>query len=166
MQTTSSVKTALFVLLILVSWSCREDEKPTPLYIGSWERSWLNEENDTEFSQTLEISTNTFKSTICIQQNESNIPVSEFIGTFLTIDNTLEAKIAKIGVVDKNGQLTYFNDADNNFASIILDHLNIHPSFIGIHTEYNNQLILQLDLDGDKSVTNTEGTFVFNRANE
>lgn len=157
-----------WVLLLFVMFSCSdaEDETVVPNYVGTWERTWFNDELEINFRQILTTEENNFNSKVYIIENESSSLHLDFNGKQKVIDNTLEAWIIKLGIPGNENRITYLDDTDDGFDSMVLQHLKIHSNFIGTYFVHNETLTLRLDLDGDGSVTGDEGLFEFERGKE
>lgn len=154
---------AILLIVILVACDKTEEEQVVSKYVGTWERSWFDTEKNLNLTETLTIEESTFTATINKVENDVILPYIQFNGSQNVIDNTLEASIIKIRIINENNSFTYSDQNDNNFESLVVETLKIHPNFIGTYFIDPGQLTLRLDMDGDGSVTGDEGLFVFQK---
>lgn len=160
--------TCAWILLLPALFSCSEAEDETvfPSYAGTWERTWIDDELEVNFRQFLTTDEKNFISKVYIIENDSSSLHFDFNGKLKVIDNTLEARIIKLGIAGNENIITYLDETDDGFDSEVLYHLKIHSNFIGTYFVHNELLTLLLDLDGDGSVTGDEGLFEFERSKE
>jgi hypothetical protein len=162
-MSTRQLITCAWILLLSALFSCSdaEDESIVPNYAGTWERTWLDDEQEINFRQILTVEENKFNSKVYIIENNSSSLHFDFNGKHEVIDNTLKAWIIKLGVAENENSITYWEKTNDNFDNIVLNQLKIHSDFIGTYFVHNETLTLRLDLDGDGSVTGDEGLFEF-----
>ena len=158
----------LTVLLVLAILSCSKSDEETipPEYSGKWERTWFSDTYNENLVQILQIEKGNFYSFIKMNMNNSLVTITEFEGTQIVIDNTLEAWISKIGSLNQGQEMIYMDITNSDFHKTILETLKIHSSFIGTFGVQSNELTLMLDYDGDGRSGGNEGSITFQRVND
>ena len=151
------------LLFSILLFSCSDNDEPeeSPLFVGTWERHWIEKDTNLNLKETLVFTKDEFKGNIQIVEASTLTSFVAYEGDITSIDNTLEAWIRKIGLPENSNSYTYFGESDDNFENLVLQNLGRYPNFIGTFLVHQNELTLQLDMDGNGSASYEEGRFVY-----
>lgn len=154
-----------FFLFSLFLFSCSDSNEPEelPLFVGTWERYWIDKDTNLNLKETLVFTKDEFNGNIQIVEEVALSSYVAYEGDIAAVDNTLEAWIRKIGLAENGTSYSYFGSSDNNFENMIKDNLGRNSNFIGTFFVDQDELTLRLDMDGDRSVSGDEGLFIYSK---